>query len=90
MAPADLDATPSGSASTSSASGRSCGPARSSRRIEEDVASADASGVAGTPSFFVNGRRHHGAYDAAHLAAAVRAARNRAHLRARARAGALA
>lgn len=59
-------------------------------RIEEDVASADASGVAGTPSFFVNGRRHHGAYDAASLAAAVRVARNRAHLRAKARAGSLA
>jgi Na+/H+ antiporter NhaA len=58
-------------------------------RVEEDVASADASGVAGTPSFFVNGRRHHGAYDADHLAAAVRAARNRARLRAKARAGAV-
>ena len=32
-------------------------------RIAEDVASADASGVAGTPSFFINGRRHQGAYD---------------------------
>jgi Na+/H+ antiporter NhaA len=53
-------------------------------RVEEDVSGADAGGVAGTPSFFVNGRRHHGAYDAAHLAAAVRAARNRAHLRAKA------
>jgi Na+/H+ antiporter NhaA len=58
-------------------------------RVEVDVAGADASGVAGTPSFFVNGRRHHGAYDAAHLAAAVRAARSRAHLRAKARAGTL-
>jgi Na+/H+ antiporter NhaA len=55
-------------------------------RVEEDVAGADASGVAGTPSFFVNGRRHRGAYDAAHLAESVRAARNRAHLRAGARA----
>ena len=32
-------------------------------RVAEDVASADASGVAGTPTFFINGRRHHGAYD---------------------------
>ena len=32
----------------------------------------------GTPSFFVNGRRHHGAYDTASLAAAVSAARARA------------
>jgi protein-disulfide isomerase len=54
-------------------------------RVDEDVAGADASGVAGTPSFFINGRRHHGAYDAASLGAAVRAARYRAHLRARVR-----
>jgi protein-disulfide isomerase len=32
-------------------------------RIAEDVASADASGVAGTPSFFINGKRYEGAYD---------------------------
>jgi Na+/H+ antiporter NhaA len=51
-------------------------------RVDEDVTSADASGVAGTPSFFINGRRHHGAYDVATLAAAVRAARTRAHARA--------
>jgi Na+/H+ antiporter NhaA len=47
-------------------------------RIAEDVGSADASGVAGTPSFFINGRRHSGAYDVATLTAAVRAARVRA------------
>ena len=47
-------------------------------RVAEDVASADASGVAGTPSFFINGRRHQGAYDAATLTAAVRSARARA------------
>jgi len=50
-------------------------------RVAEDVASADASGVAGTPSFFINGRRHRGAYDVETLTAAVRAARNRARLR---------
>jgi Na+/H+ antiporter NhaA len=49
-------------------------------RVSEDVASADASGVSGTPSFFINGRRHQGAYDAATLAAAVRSARTRAGL----------
>jgi Na+/H+ antiporter NhaA len=49
-------------------------------RVAEDVASADASGVAGTPTFFVNGRRHQGAYDIPTLTAAVRAARNRAAL----------
>lgn len=47
-------------------------------RIAEDVDSADRSGVSGTPSFFVNGLRHHGAYDVATLAGAVRAARRRA------------
>jgi len=50
-------------------------------RIADDVASADSSGVAGTPSFFINGRRHQGAYDVDTLAAAVRAARSRARLR---------
>jgi Na+/H+ antiporter NhaA len=47
-------------------------------RIAEDVASADESGVAGTPTFFINGKRHQGAYDTSTLTAAVRAARNRA------------
>jgi protein-disulfide isomerase len=49
-------------------------------RVAEDVASADASGVSGTPSFFINGRRHQGAYDIDTLSAAVRAARGRAQL----------
>jgi Na+/H+ antiporter NhaA len=53
-------------------------------RIADDVASADASGVAGTPSFFINGRRHEGAYDLATLTAAVRSARSRTSLRAKA------
>ena len=47
-------------------------------RIAEDVDSADLSGVSGTPTFFINGRRHHGAYDLATLSAEVRAARARA------------
>jgi Na+/H+ antiporter NhaA len=46
--------------------------------IAEDVASADASGVSGTPSFFINGRRYEGAYDLAALTTAVRGARTRA------------
>jgi Na+/H+ antiporter NhaA len=49
-------------------------------RVGEDVASADASGVSGTPTFFINGRRHQGAYDIDTLSAAVRAARGRARL----------
>ncbi len=46
-------------------------------RIDEDVDSADLSGVSGTPTFFVNGKRHHGAYDVGELSDAVRAARAR-------------
>ena len=49
-------------------------------RVAEDVASADASGVSGTPSFFINGRRHQGAYDIDTLTDAVRAAKRRAGL----------
>jgi Na+/H+ antiporter NhaA len=54
-------------------------------RIEDDVASADAGGVAGTPSFFINGRRYEGAYDVATLTAVVRAARARSRALAAAR-----
>jgi Na+/H+ antiporter NhaA len=49
-------------------------------RVAEDVDSADLSGVTGTPTFFINGRRHYGAYDIATLSAAVRAAGARASL----------
>jgi Na+/H+ antiporter NhaA len=49
-------------------------------RVAEDVDSADLSGVTGTPTFFINGRRHHGAYDIRALSAAVRAAGARATL----------
>jgi Na+/H+ antiporter NhaA len=47
-------------------------------RIAEDVESADQSSVSGTPTFFINGRRHYGTYDVATLSAEVRAARARA------------
>lgn len=43
-------------------------------RIAQDVESADQSGVSGTPTFFINGRRHHGAYDIDTLTKAVKAA----------------
>jgi protein-disulfide isomerase len=46
-------------------------------RIAQDVERADLSRVSGTPTFFINGRRHHGAYD---LSRAVRAASARAKL----------
>jgi Na+/H+ antiporter NhaA len=46
-------------------------------RVLADVVSADESGVSGTPTFFVNGRRHHGVYDVQALTDAVRAAKRR-------------
>jgi Na+/H+ antiporter NhaA len=49
-------------------------------RVSQDVASADESGVSGTPTFFINGRRHYGPYDIATLTGAVTAARGRARL----------
>jgi Na+/H+ antiporter NhaA len=49
-------------------------------RIAEDVDSADMSGVSGTPTFFINGVRHYGAFDAGALTAAVQTARTRARL----------
>ncbi|MEA2197507.1 MAG: hypothetical protein QOJ25_1558 [Solirubrobacteraceae bacterium] len=53
-------------------------------RISEDVSSADESGVSGTPTFFINGRRHYGAYDITTLTETVKAALNRARLTAKA------
>src|SRR5262252_4412281 len=47
-------------------------------RVAEDVDSADLSSVSGTPTFFINGQRHYGAYDIATLSDAVKAARVRA------------
>ena len=44
-------------------------------RVAEDVTTADLSGVSGTPTFFINGQRHYGAYDTATLPTAVRTAR---------------
>jgi Na+/H+ antiporter NhaA len=48
------------------------------QRVSEDVASADESGVSGTPTFFINGRRHYGVYDINTLTDEVRAAKTRA------------
>jgi protein-disulfide isomerase len=45
---------------------------RHAARVAEDVQSADASGVSGTPTFFINGRRHQGVYDIDTLTRAVK------------------
>jgi Na+:H+ antiporter, NhaA family len=42
-------------------------------RVARDVASAEASGATGTPTFFVNGKRFFGAYDAGSLVEALEA-----------------
>jgi Na+/H+ antiporter NhaA len=44
-------------------------------RIAEDVDTADLSDVTGTPTFFINGRRHYGSYDITALSDAVLAAK---------------
>jgi Na+/H+ antiporter NhaA len=54
-------------------------------RIAADLDSADLSGVSGTPTFFINGRRHYGAYDLHTLKEAIRTARVRAKIAARPR-----
>ena len=67
----DVDALPRGPASGT----------RTPPRVEPRTSTAPTcSGVSGTPTFFINGRRHHGAYDIETLSAAVRAARARAAL----------
>ena len=48
-------------------------------RVAQDVESADLSGATGTPTFFVNGQRHYGAYDLDSLAAAVTTAGAQMH-----------
>ena len=50
---------------------------RATERVREG---AELSGVSGTPTFLINGRRHYGAYDVATLSAAVHAAGARATL----------
>lgn len=42
-------------------------------RVARDRASAEASGATGTPTFFVNGARFFGAYDASSLVEALEA-----------------
>ena len=47
-------------------------------KVESDYAGGLASGVDGTPCFFINGRRHDGSYAAPALAAAIESARQEA------------
>jgi Na+/H+ antiporter NhaA len=54
---------------------------RHEARVAQDVESADLSGVSGTPTFFVNGQRHHGAFDLDTLSAAVRSVRESLRVR---------
>jgi protein-disulfide isomerase len=42
-------------------------------RVARDVASAETSGATGTPTFFINGKRFFGAYDAGSLVEALEA-----------------
>jgi len=46
--------------------------------VTEDLESADLSSVSGTPTFFINGKRHYGAYDIETLKKAVKLAKARA------------
>ncbi|HET9051043.1 MAG TPA: Na+/H+ antiporter NhaA [Candidatus Dormibacteraeota bacterium] len=48
------------------------------QHVAEDVDSADLGEVSGTPTFFINGQRHRGAYDVETLSRAVRIASARA------------
>jgi protein-disulfide isomerase len=52
-----------------------------SARIAQDVNSAEEAGVAGTPSFFVNGVRYRGAVDFTALEARIASAGRMARLR---------
>jgi protein-disulfide isomerase len=50
---------------------RELGDGTHAARVQADVESGDAGGVTGTPTFFVNGVRHTGAFDAQSLIAAL-------------------
>ncbi len=53
---------------------------RHATRVAQDVESADVSGVSGTPTFFINGQRHYGAFDLETLSAAIKTARAQTRL----------
>src|SRR5690606_13887095 len=48
-------------------------------RVRHDVASAEARGAQGTPTFFIQGRRHIGPHDSASLIRALESARRLGH-----------
>ena len=54
---------------------RDIGDEQLALKVREDIASADASGARGTPTFFIGNRRHVGAHDARSLASALEASR---------------
>jgi predicted DsbA family dithiol-disulfide isomerase len=54
---------------------RAIGDGRYSERVQEDVASAEASGARRTPTFFIGGRRHVGAWDTESLVRELEALR---------------
>ena len=56
---------------------------RGAARVAEDMDSADLATVSGTPTFFINGKRHYGAFDLATLTEAVKAAKALAIINAR-------
>jgi Na+/H+ antiporter NhaA len=56
---------------------------RGAPRVAEDVDSADLATVSGTPTFFINGKRHYGAFDLTTLTEAVKAAKALAIINAR-------
>ncbi|MFG2520155.1 Na+/H+ antiporter NhaA [Streptomyces sp. NPDC048527] len=47
--------------------------------VDHHITSADTNGVTGTPTFFLNGKRHHGPYDAAALFDAIEETRHAHH-----------
>ena len=67
LKPTSSSSTRRSSASTPTASPTSCAATSTRRASPRTSTSADRSGVSGTPTFFVNGQRHHGAYDVATL-----------------------
>lgn len=43
-------------------------------RVDADLQGGEASGVGGTPTFYINGRQHEGSFDAATLIRSIEAA----------------